>query len=86
MNWTMESGKYPRKLAEKELETGSQERYIITTIKWGYSDYEHTLNVDSENVHKNTYEMTLEEFITEWMEHFNRHPDEDIIKIKRCKK
>lgn len=82
MNWTKESSLYSRKLAEHESDSGSQEKYRITTIKWGLSDYEHTLNIDKKHVHKNTYEMTLEEFITEWMEHFNRHPDEDIIKIE----
>ena len=81
MNWSEDSCLFSRKLAEKEFEESSKRRYRITTIKWGCSECEHTLHLD-ENVHKNIYEMTLDEFVTDWMEHFNRHPDEDIIKIE----
>ena len=85
MSFSKDTSKFSRKLAEKELEISSKTRYKVTTIKWGYSDCEHTLLIDEENVHENIYEMTLEEFITEWMEHFNQHPDEDIIKIEQLK-
>ena len=85
MDWLKDSDLYSRDLAEKEYETGSKVKYRITTIKWGYSNYEHTLNIDQKRVRKNVYEMTLNEFITDWMENFNRHPDEDIIKIERIK-
>ena len=70
MNWTKESDLCSRESAEHEFDSGSKEKYRITTIKWGFSDY------------KYTYEMTLKEFISEWMEHFNSHPDEDIISIE----
>ena len=82
MNWTKDSMPFLIQQAEKEFEFGAKKLYRITTIKWGYSDYEHTLNIDNKNVRKFVYEMSLEDFITDWMEHFNEHPDEDIIKIE----
>lgn len=85
MDWTKDSYLFPRKSAEKESDARWKDKYRITTITWGHSDYEHTLNFDEDNVHKNVYEMTLNEFITDWMEHFNRHHDEDIIEIERLK-
>ena len=85
MNWTKESSIFSRKTAEKEFAAYLNQRYRITTIKWKYSEYDRTLEIDSQNVQKNTYEMKLAEFVTDWMDHFIGHPDEDIIRIERIR-
>ena len=74
---------YPRAQAEREFEAGQGVKYKVTTITWGYSDFEHTCVLDEKNVHKNIYEMTLDQFVDEWMEHFKSHHDEDIIDIEK---
>ena len=74
---------YPRAQAEKEFEVGQEVKYKVTTITWGYSDFEHTYVLDEKHVHKNIYEMTLDQFVDEWMEHFKSHHDEDIIDIEK---
>ena len=82
MNWTKDSEPFSRRSAEKEFESRTIDICRITTVKWGHSDFEHTLHIDDKYVLRNTYEITLNDFVEEWMEHFKRHPDEDIIKIE----
>ena len=85
MNLLKDRYVYSRASAEKEFEAEQKVKYRITTITWGYSDSEHTGVIDEEHVHKNIYEMTLGEFIDDWMEHFKKHHDEDIVNITKCK-
>ena len=85
MDWPKESCLLFRKSAEKDFTARCNDKYRITTIAWGYPDSEHPLNVDEEHVSKNVFEMTLKEFMEDWMKDSNKHHGQSVIEIERLK-
>ena len=66
-----------------KFEESNKIRLRVKSITWGRAYGAKTHIMNDKEIYENTYEMTLDEFINDWMEHFNQHPDEDIIDIEK---
>jgi hypothetical protein len=83
MDFLTDRNKFTMSQAKQRYDDSRQIRLRVTSITWGHELAAKTHIVDDREVYENIYEMTLNEFITEWMEHFNCHHDEDIIDIEK---
>ena len=70
---------YATKWAKNEYRSSRKHRYQITTIDWTYATNPATGGIDHSHVHRNTYEMTLEEF-KKW---FVGLTNEDVVSIEK---
>lgn len=74
---------YPIESAEEEYNNSQKDIYRITTVNWTVATDEETGEVDYNYVHKNIYEMSLEEF-QEWcLGVCDEEVAEDIISIEK---
>ncbi|MHC4182545.1 MAG: hypothetical protein ACYSR0_04280 [Planctomycetota bacterium] len=74
---------YPLTTAKEDYDASQKETYRVTTINWTYATNLETGKQDHNYVHKNVYEMSLEEFQSWCIGVCNEEVAEDIIGIER---